>query len=172
MKSTKTNLTLDFVIFIAFLVSANPHLTGNTIHEWLGVSLAAAIITHLLFHWNWIVEVGGKFFKKLFHQSRLNFLVNTLFFIAMTGSFFSGLLISKDVVSALGLQFEADRGWKSIHTLLSDASVVLLGIHFALHWKWIATNIRRYIVNPICGLFGRRSVTEGLVVQPVRVEKK
>lgn len=171
MQSTKTNLTLDLVIFTAFLAMANPSLTGNTIHEWLGVSLAAAIVTHLLFHWNWIVEVGGKFFRKLLHQSRLNFVVNTLFFVAMTGSFFSGLLISKDVMSALGIHLSVGGGWKSIHTLLSDASVILLGIHFALHWKWIVTSVGRYIVTPIRGLFGQRAIPQGLAVQSVRVEE-
>ena len=107
--STKTNLTLDIVIFTALLAVANPHLTGNTIHEWLGISLAGAIITHLLFHWDWIVRVSREFFRKLFHQSRLNFVVNTLFFIAMTGSFLSGLLISKDVMSTLGIQLDSQR---------------------------------------------------------------
>mgnify|MGYP001479788482 CR=1 FL=1 len=165
MKSTKTNLTLDILIFTAFLVSANPHLTGNTIHEWLGVSLAAAIVTHLLFHWDWIVRVGRELFRKLFHQSRLNFVVNTLFFIAMTGSFFSGILISKDVMSALGIQLNVSGGWESLHHLTSDLSVILLGVHTALHWKWIVTNIGRHIVNPIRGLFGRRTAPEGLAVQ-------
>lgn len=169
--STKRNLILDLTIFTALLAVANPHLTGNTIHEWPGVSLAGAVITHLLFHWDWIIKVGKEFFKKLFHQSRLNFMVNTLFFIAMTGSFFSGILISKDVMSALGIQLNVSGGWKSIHTLMSDASVVMLGIHFALHWKWVVTNIGRYIVNPIRGLFQRRSIPQALAVQPVRVEQ-
>lgn len=53
--STKTNLIVDMVIFAAFLVVSNPHLTGNTIHEWLGVAFGAAIVTHLLFHWHWLV---------------------------------------------------------------------------------------------------------------------
>ncbi len=169
--STKTNLIVDLTIFTAFLVVSNPHLTGNTIHEWLGVSFAAGIITHLLLHWDWIVKVGREFFKKLLHQSRLNFVVNTLFFIAMTGTMFSGLLISKDVMSTFGIQLDVSRGWKSIHTLMSDASLILLGIHAALHWKWIVTNIGRYIVNPVRGLFRRRSSAPVLTAQPVRVEK-
>ena len=169
--STKTNLTLDIVIFTALLAVANPSLTGNTIHEWLGIALAGAIITHLLFHWDWIVRVGREFFRRLFHQSRLNFLVNTLFFIAMTGSFFSGLLISKDVMPALGIQLGVSGEWKSLHHLTSDLSVILLGIHTALHWKWIVNAIGRYVVMPVRGLFGRRSAPEGLVPQPVRVEK-
>jgi hypothetical protein len=68
--TTKTNLILDIAIFTAFLVSAIPSLTGNTIHEWLGVSLSAAIVTHLLFHWNWLVKVTTEFFKNLFNLSR------------------------------------------------------------------------------------------------------
>lgn len=169
--STKTNLTLDIIIFTALLAVANPSLTGNTIHEWLGIALAGAIITHLLLHWDWIVRVGKEFFKKLFHQSRLNFLVNTLFLIAMTGSFFSGILISKDVMSTLGIQLNVSGGWKSLHTLTSDASVILLGIHTALHWKWIVNSIGRYIVGPIRGLFQKRDVPQPLVPQPVRVKK-
>jgi hypothetical protein len=169
--STKTDLILDSVIFTALLVVANPHLTGNTIHEWLGISLAGAIITHLLFHWDWIIKVGREFFRKLFHQSRLNFVVDTLFFFAMTGSFFSGILISKDVMSVLGIQLNASGGWKMIHTLTSDASVIMLGIHFALHWRWIVTNIGRYVLSPIRDLFHRRRIPQTLAVHAVRVEK-
>lgn len=169
--STKTNLTLDIIIFTAFLVGSNPHLTGNTIHEWLGVSLAGAIITHLLFHWKWLVNVTVTFFKNLFHQSRLNYVVNLLFFIAMTGSFFSGLLISKDVMSALGIQLNVGGAWKSIHTLMSDASVIALGLHVALHWKWIVNSIGRYVVSPIRNLFQRQPMPNVLTAQTVRVEK-
>jgi hypothetical protein len=167
--STKTNLVLDLTIFTAFLAVSNPHLTGNSIHEWLSVSFAAAIITHLLFHWQWLVKISSEFFKKLFHQSRLNFLVDALFFIAMTGSIFSGLLISKDVLSTLGIQLgELSRIWKSFHTLASDAALILLGIHFALHWKWIVTNVGRYLVTPIVSMF-RRPMPRAMAVQPVRI---
>jgi hypothetical protein len=107
--ATKINLIFDTVIFLGFLVISNPHLTGNTIHEWLGVSFAATIITHLLLNWEWIMKVGKEFFRKLWHQSRLNFAVNILFFIVMTGSLFSGLMISNDVMSVLGIQLAVSR---------------------------------------------------------------
>jgi len=167
--STNTNLIVDTTIFAGFLVMSNPHLTGNTIHEWLGVSFAAAIITHL--HWDWIVKVVREFFRKIWHQSRLNFVVNTLFFIAMTGSLFSGLLISKDVMSFLGIQLDVSGSWKSIHTLMSDATLIVLGVHVALHWKWIVTSMGRYVVTPIRSLFQRRVTSPVLTAQPVRVEK-
>jgi hypothetical protein len=155
----------------AFLAVSNPHLTGITIHEWLAVSLAGAVMTHLLLHWDWIMKVGKEFFKKLWHQSRLNFAVNTLFFIAMTGAIFSGLLISESVLATFGIHLDVSQSWRSIHTLMSDASVMLLGVHFALHLKWVGTNIKRYILNPIRGLFQQRALPQVLTVQPVRVEK-
>lgn len=172
--STKTNLVLDIVIFTAFLVAANPSLTGNTIHEWLSLSFAAAIVTHLLFHWHWLVSVTVNFFKNFFNQSRLNYVVDMLFFVAMSAAMLSGLMISKDVMSFLGIQLDVSRSWKTIHTLASDSSIILLGIHFALHWKWVVTNIGRYIVTPIRSVFQPRIVkpaTRPYVAVPVRIEK-
>jgi hypothetical protein len=167
--STKTNLVLDLSIFTVFLVVASPALTGNTIHEWLAVVFAAAIITHLLFHWEWLAKIFLGFFKKLFHQSRLNFVVDALFFVAMTASIFSGLMISKSVLSTLGIQLDVSQGWKSIHTLSSDASIILLGVHSALHWKWIVDTFKRFVLIPLRGLSLRPRT---LAAQPVKINKE
>lgn len=169
--STKTNLILDLTMFGAFLAVSNPHLTGVTVHEWPALSLAGAVIAHLLLYWDWIIKVGKEFFRKLWHQSRLNFVVNTLFFIAMTGALFSGLIISKSVLPALGIQLAVSGAWKSIHFLMSDISVALLGLHFALHWKWVVTNIGRYVANPVRSLFPQRALPQVLSVERVRIEK-
>ena len=172
--SPKTNLLLDLGIFTAFLVVSNPRMTGNSIHEWLGVSFAAAIITHLLFHWKWILQVGAEFFKKLFHQSRLNFAINALFFIAMTGVSFSGILISKDVLNIFGIQLNASQAWRMIHSATADATVILLGVHIALHWKWILNNLSRYVVSPVRAMLASSPSREpqpahNLVAQPIRI---
>jgi hypothetical protein len=154
--SNKTNFILDITILIAFIVDYNVHLTGNAIHEWLGVAFAAAIILHLLFHWKWIVNITLQYFKKFFHRSRLDYMVDLLFFIAMTGAIFSGLMISKDVLAALGINLgEVNFAWKSIHKLTADASLILLGLHFALHWKWVVATVGRYVVTPVANLFRR-----------------
>jgi hypothetical protein len=164
--SNKKNLVLDIIIFVAFLAVANPSLTGMTLHEWLALAFAAAIVTHLLFHWKWLVAVTRKFFHKLIHQSRLNYIVDALFFVAMTAAMFSGLLISKSILATLGIQLDVSRSWKTIHTLASDASLILLGLHFALHFA----NLKRYLVSPVIRVF-RRSQTDTLAPQSVRIHK-
>ena len=178
--SVKTNLVLDLTIFAAFLVVSNPRLTGNSIHEWLGISFAAAIITHLLFHWQWLVKITTEFFKKLFHESRLNYVVDALFFIAMTGVTFSGILISRDVLQIFGLQVNASQSWRMIHSLTANLTLLTLGIHVALHWKWITANISRYILTPVRNLLpsypaadnGQMQTRTGsMVAEPIRIDK-
>jgi hypothetical protein len=169
--STKTNLILDISIFTAFLAVSNPFLTGIAVHEWLSLAFGAAILTHLLFHWKWLVGVTTGFFKKFFHRSRLNYIVDLLFFVVMTGCLFSGLMISKNILSTLGIQLGmVSRGWKSIHSLTADASLALLGIHFALHWKWVLGSIGRYVVAPVRSLF-QRPAPKILGVQPVQINE-
>ncbi len=153
--STKTNLILDLTIFAAVLALANPELTGAAIHEWLGVAFLAALLTHLLFHWRWIVSVTTQFFKKLWHDSRLNYMVNLLFLVLMTGALLSGLMISESVLAFFGIHIERSPVWEGLHHTLSDAAVLVLGLHLALHWKWIVTHLNRYIAQPVLGLFRR-----------------
>ena len=169
--STKNNLILDITIFAAFLEIASPKLTGDTIHEWLSLVLAAAIVVHLLFHWKWIVTVSKKFFQELFHQSRLNYVVNLLLFIMMTASMFSGLMISKSILDILGIQLDIGRSWKTLHNLTSNLSVTLLGIHFALHFEWLIATLKRYLFTPVSKLF-QRPQAGALAVEPVRIKKE
>lgn len=167
--TAKNNLILDITIFTAFLAVANPSLTGMTVHEWLALAFGAAIITHLLFHWNWLVTVTKQFYRKLFHKSRLNYIVDALFFISMTATMLSGLLISKSVMSTLGIQLNASHGWESIHRLASDTSLFMLGLHFALHFNWVLANLKRYLVFPVMRLF-RRPGVGALAAEPARIE--
>jgi hypothetical protein len=97
--------------------------------------------------------------------------VDSAFFIVMTGVLFSGLMISKSVLPTLGIQLDVSRSWRSIHFMLSDASVVLLGLHFALHWKWVITNMDRYVVSPIRNWLTPPPQPSALAIRPIPVEK-
>lgn len=153
--SNKTNLIFDSLVFLAFLVLANPDMTGLSIHEWLGVAFLAALLTHLVLHWEWIAQVTLSFFQKLWHASRLNYVINLLFLVLMTGALFSGLMISESVLAFLGISVERSPVWQELHHTLSDASMLVLGLHLALHWKWIVNSLRRYLVQPVAGWFRR-----------------
>ncbi len=155
----KSNLVLDVVIAVAFLVASNPPLTGLTVHEWLGVSFAAALVVHLLFHWNWIAHVTRRVFRPPAVRSRLNYAVDALLFVALTATVLSGLLISKHVLAALGLPAPPRPAWRGIHSMAANTVLAGVGVHIGLHWNWLA-----FHVGHLLGI-GRTAAAGGRVVR-------
>jgi hypothetical protein len=161
--STVRNLLVDAAIFVGFLLATAPRATGQTIHEWLGLAFGVGIITHLLLHWKWIVNVVRRFFSKLPGQVRINSILNSLLFVAMTLIIFSGIMISKIVLSTFGLSGSHDAIWRWLHTSATNAALVIVGLHVALHWKWIVGTIKRYAWQPLFGRLPRRKAQPALV---------
>lgn len=97
-RGAKTNLAVDIVIAISFLVTAlsglyflfgpsggyqggrNPNYdpgflfsrtTWDLIHTWAGVTLIVAAVLHFAIHWRWITKVTAKFFRTLLPSPEL-----------------------------------------------------------------------------------------------------
>jgi hypothetical protein len=164
--NTLRNLLVDGTIFAGFLLATDPRATSQTIHEWLGIAFGVGIVTHLLLHWKWIVNVVRRFFSKLPGQVRINSLLNSLLFIDVTLIIFSGLMISKVVLTTFGLTGSHDAIWRWLHTFSTSAALIIIGLHVALHWKWIVSTIKRYAWRP---LFGRRQQRP---IQPALVRER
>jgi hypothetical protein len=152
----KTNFYVDLAIFAAFLIAFEPAFTGVPIHEWLSLALAAAMIAHILLHWRWVVTLTVTFFKKLLRSSRLDYVVDALLFAAFTGVMLSGLLISESVLPALGLHAVRQPAWRVLHTATANLTLVLVALHFALHWIWVVNTFARIFIRPVRRLFGKR----------------
>jgi hypothetical protein len=162
----KTNLILDLGIFAGLLVAAAPGLTGLALHEWLSVAFFGTIVAHLLLHWKWIVSVGAQFFRKLFHSSRLQFVVDVLLFVAFITVMTSGLVISRNVLAFLGIAGVANNPvWRQLHSLSANLTILAAGLHFALHWDWVVGMVKRYILKPVLSLFGSRKQPASVPVE-------
>jgi hypothetical protein len=168
--SQKTNLYVDIAILAGFLVAYEQSLTGVAVHEWLSLAFASALVIHLLLHWDWVVQVTLKFFRKLFHSSRLNYLLNLALLIDFVLILLSGLLISRSVLPALGLQVASNPAWRFLHSSAADFSLLLIGLHLALHWKWILSTTKRYLFSPRKRPVQPRILQPALV--PIRREKE
>ncbi|HUH96687.1 MAG TPA: DUF4405 domain-containing protein [Anaerolineales bacterium] len=148
MKSLKTNFWLDALIFAGFLAALQPGLTGIAIHEWFTLAACGTLVLHVVLHWDWAVGVTKRFFSQLFHVSRLNYLVDALLFVAFTAVITSGLVISRVVMPALGLQTFSSRSWLEIHSASSEVTLLLVAVHFGLHWSWVKNAFQRLILVP------------------------
>ena len=144
----KLNFWIDVATFLGFMVAMEPHSTGITVHEWFTVSAVGTLIVHFVLHWDWFIRLTSHFFVKLFHSSRLNYLVAIAIFIGFVTIMTSGLMISESFVPSLGLHPAARFAWRRIHDLAANLTLLLVAVHVALRWEWIKAAFTRLIVGP------------------------
>jgi cytochrome b561 len=139
----KTHMIVDSAIFLAFLVAMAPRFSGMAAHEWLGIAFGAAIVTHVLLHWQWIVEVSKRLFGKAQWSARINYVLNALLFVDVALIIFSGLMISQVALPLVGIQLAQSGIWRGLHGTAANLFLVLVGLHVALHWEWIVNMLKR-----------------------------
>ena len=64
-------------------------------------------------------------------------MVDIALFVTAVTVMLSGLLISQSVMKAVGITIAPSSLWVSMHSWSADATILLLLVHFALHWRWI-----------------------------------
>ena len=153
---TKLKLVIDIGIFIGFLIAMDPHSSGIPVHEWLAASMLGVLVVHLLLSWDWIVQITHRFFGALNGQTRINYVLNWLLFIDGSLMMLSGFMISESLLPYLGIELPRNLAWRSLHDLSANLFLLVLGLHTALHWSWIAENFKRYIFHPIAKWFSSR----------------
>ncbi|MBL8078562.1 MAG: DUF4405 domain-containing protein [Anaerolineales bacterium] len=144
-KQNMTRLLLDLSTFVALLVVGAPHFTGDAVHEWLALALSGAIVFHLLLNWKWIVEVTSRLFTKSAKNLRFGYFLNWGLFVSGIMIVLSGLMISKTVVPFFGLSLPQNMSWKQLHELFTNITMILMGLHVALHWNWIVNMFKRLL---------------------------
>ena len=152
INATKKNYFWDIGIATGFLLVFSQEITGETLHEWLALALFAGIITHIIFHWKWIVNISKRFFSpKLNRKTRMNYIVNGGLAFAFIMMGMTGLMISEAIMPQFGLGHGGDL-WEELHEAAGSFALIMVGTHALLHWKWILTNTKKY-------LFGGRRLT-------------
>ena len=144
---TQFKLFLDLAVLALFITVNIPQLTGLTGHEWVSFVFVAPFLVHLVLNWKWVTSVFSRLFQKLPGETRFNQVWDTLLFIMMALVIFSGTVISEAALPALGIHLEIDPFWRSIHTGMANLLMLMFGVHFTLHWKWIVSNFRRYVLQ-------------------------
>ena len=103
------------------------------------------------------MQITRRFASKVNSQSRINYILNWVLFFDVTVISLSGFMISQQVVPSLGISLPQNFAWRSVHELSANMFLMLLGLHTALHWNWIAETFKRYVFQPIGKLFSTKS---------------
>lgn len=148
--SIKTKFVMDFLVAGMVLALLSTALTGLAWHEWLGIGLGVVLVVHLLLGWKWIAAITQRFFHSLPGLTRITYIVDFTLFVTMTLVIYSGLMISRVAVPALGLSGAAPNFlWRGLHSFSANALLVLVGLHLAISWNWIVSTVRKFIIDPL-----------------------
>jgi cytochrome b561 len=141
-------LSLDAAMLLSMAVLIDPRASGIAIHEWLGIIIAPVIVFHLTLNWGWVVATTKKLLGRLPTETRLNQVLDLVLFATMAIAIWSGVEISESALPAMGFPERVSFSWREIHEVSSNLSMVLVGAHAALHWKWVVGPTRRLFGLP------------------------
>lgn len=147
--SVRSKLIVNSILAVAFIAISAPQATRIPAHEWLSFAFIAVLALHVLFSWSWIVGASARFLSALRGQVRFNYALDSLSYLAMVVVMVSGIVISESALPSLGFPRPRDRFWSVIHDVSSEALLVMIGVHLAMHWNWVMAASARFLTGTL-----------------------
>ncbi len=132
----------DVLLLAVFLATCAPSVTGIPVHEWVSVAIVPIVAIHLAVNWNWIIDVTRRSLGRLQGEVRFNHVLDGLLFVGFALLMVSGILISESFLPSLGFARRTDPYWNNLHNTTANIFPSLIGIHLAMHWRWIVGKLR------------------------------
>jgi NO-binding membrane sensor protein with MHYT domain len=163
MNKTKHNFWLDVTIFVALLITVTtgflswqviPHELGIafpgfprsvwvTFHICSGMLSLAGVVMHVTWHRDWLKALRGRPLGEMSEKLRTNRIADRIMWIIFITANVSGAL-------AWAMHFGDDIYVVTVpdrlHVAVGIALTFLVTLHLTLHWKWIPSTTRRYIL--------------------------
>ena len=143
MKRSYLKLLIDIMMTLAVILLMDPHATGLSVHEWGGLVICAVFLVHALLNWKWIACITGRFFTRLPGKSRINYCIDALLVVGFFLIVLSGMAIAKTIDFAWLSLPGTWPFWRNLHLFASLVTLLAVGAHVGLHWKWVTRQFKR-----------------------------
>lgn len=145
-------ITVDFIMTALLPCLMAYTLIGETVHEWLGLTMFLLWITHHILNVKWYKNLN----KGRYTVVRvMDTVINGLLVLVMISMMISGIMLSKHVFSFLPLDGGADFA-RTLHLLGAYWGFVLMSLHLGFHWNMVMAGIEKLIPaeqsSPLCVL--------------------
>ena len=132
----RARVAFDLVVLVAYLVAANPVLTGIPVHEYVGLGTAALMAAHI------VASADGLLAFRCGRWGRA--VLNGVLLVALATCALSGVMVSGDVLPALGLYAAGYHFWDPLHALSAKVLLAALVVHVVLRapmvWAWVSSH--------------------------------
>ena len=137
MRTQTIRKIVDMIMGILFIVLMGYHITGNKVHEILGIVTFLFFIIHNILNIKWYKTIfKGKYnFRRI-----LTLVVNALLLIAMLGMIISGIMISNTFSF---LNISTTMFGRSLHMISTSWGFILMSIHVGLHLNIILLKLNK-----------------------------
>ncbi|MFD1774843.1 DUF4405 domain-containing protein [Paenibacillus rhizophilus] len=131
-------LIIDLVMTILMLVEMAYYITGNRVHENVGVTLLGLFIAHIFLNRRWFSSLlqGKHNFRRI-----LQIGLNILFLAAMAVMMVSGILISSDLFPFIPVK--NDMIFRQMHVQMAYWGFIIMAVHIGFSWGMILNSVRR-----------------------------
>lgn len=124
MKTAKTILVADAVLAGLFIACELPGVTGVSVHEWLGIVLAVALLAH----------AGKRVLTTVKNaRSAARLVVDIALLVTLAVCVVSGIMISGSVLPFFGYYATGYYFWSPLHAATATVLLAVLLVHAALN---------------------------------------
>lgn len=141
----RNKLILDFCMFIAIWIVMKYKLTGNLLHEVLGLVLLAGFLAHVLINRRYYIAQTKALLgeKKTPGKAKAAFALNVIMPVAALGMLISSVAISKDLFSLINGFFGNYILWRTLHVICAIVILICMFLHVLLHGPLFASLLKR-----------------------------
>lgn len=130
-------LTIDALMLIILFVVMGYSLTGNTVHEWMGIALTALVVVHLILNKSWFTNLlKGKYRWR----RAVGLIINGLLILTFLAIILSSMPISAEVFPFVHL-FEEEMWPATIHIVLAYWFFLLCAVHLGMQWPRVMPHL-------------------------------
>jgi hypothetical protein len=123
-------------VLLLFLMAY--HVTGEVLHEWIGIGMTVLVIVHQILNRKWYAAL----FKGKYRPYRIvTTAVNILLLLSFAFTAFSGMAMSRHAVPFMNGMAPASLA-RQMHLAMSHWSFVLMGTHLGLHIPAMASGMK------------------------------
>jgi len=139
-RKLKIKIFIDIIMTILMLLAMAYQLTGNFLHEIIGVTLFVLFFLHNMFNIKWYKSI----YKGKYNLRRIiSTVINLLLLSSMILLMITGIMISKDVFAFL----EINGGFtvRQLHTFAAAWALVFMSVHVGMHWQMLINMIAKIL---------------------------
>lgn len=135
-------IVVDVILLVLFIVLMGYHITGNNVHEILGVITFVFFLCHHLLNIKWYKTIFKG--KHSFYRG-LQITINMFLLLAIMGIVISSVMISSNVFSFLNIK--TTMFGRNLHLASTSWSFILMGIHLGFHLNMILLKMNKKMKN-------------------------